>query len=35
MDDENARGNASIQDIRRHIVNACIQWARVPKKWQT
>ena len=29
MDDENARGYASIQDIGRHIVNACIQWARV------
>ncbi|MCK9565169.1 MAG: winged helix-turn-helix transcriptional regulator [Methanothrix sp.] len=29
MDDENARRYASIQDIRRHIVNACIQWARI------
>ena len=26
---ENADGDASNQDIRRHIVNACIHWARI------
>jgi DNA-binding transcriptional regulator GbsR (MarR family) len=29
MDKENAKGYASNSDIRRHIVNACIQWARI------
>jgi len=29
MDNENAIGGSSNQDVRRHIVNACIQWARI------
>ena len=29
MDQENTDGDASIQDIRRHIINACILWARI------
>jgi len=29
MDNENAIGSSSNQDVRRHIVNACIQWARI------
>jgi len=29
MDKENTDGDASIQDIRRHIINACIHWARI------
>lgn len=29
MDNENAIVGSSNQDVRRHIVNACIQWARI------
>ena len=29
MYDENARGHALLQDITRHIIDACIQWARI------
>ncbi|VVB72345.1 Uncharacterised protein [uncultured archaeon] len=29
MENEETTGGASNRDIRRHIVNACIQWARI------
>jgi DNA-binding transcriptional regulator GbsR (MarR family) len=29
MDNENAKGEASTENIRRHIINAFIQWARI------
>jgi DNA-binding transcriptional regulator GbsR (MarR family) len=29
MCDENAEGYASLQDVTKHIVDACIQWARI------
>lgn len=29
MDNENAIGSYSNHDVRRHIINACIQWARI------
>ncbi len=29
MDDENASRNDPVRDMRRHIVGACIQWARI------
>jgi HTH-type transcriptional regulator, glycine betaine synthesis regulator len=29
MSDENAKGCASLKDITKHIIDACIQWARI------